>query len=567
MNVQMPDGTIIADVPDGITQSELLKRYEASKAPVKDATPGKSWFSDLSAAARAVGFPKVAAVAESIGQGLSTDQRGIGQVLGRFIPGIAEQQAQDDQRLVVLRREAGLDGFDAGKFAGSMMSPVSVAAAGSPVNPAWRYLARPGAMEAVKRGVVQGAVLGGTSPVEGGDGMSGGDFATAKAQQMGLGAALGAAGNVAGELVSRPGAAVAGGGNREAQRILQEAGQAGYVFPPNMIAENGKGTFLQSLSGKIKTAQAASDKNQEVTNRLVRTALGMQAGESITGDALQAIRRDAGQAYKAIQNSGITVAPDESFLRAVSGIGAGEERLAKAFPMAANQSILGLRSTLAQAQEAPVSTALEAVKRYRADAAALFDVAGRANKPGAQAEATAMRAAADAIEDLIGRSLQAQGKGDLVPAFEAARVLIAKSHTVEKAIDGAGNITASKLVDAAKKGKTSGELELIGKVASAFPKAVQNPTKLGGTLANSPLDWVSAGGMGVLGSALGGSPAALLGAGAMLSRPLARNYILSPSMQKQMLEQGINRGLLRSPAIVPQLSGASMGLLGAGLAP
>ena len=41
MNVQMPDGTIISDVPDGTTQSELLaryNRYQVAQLPDKDAT-------------------------------------------------------------------------------------------------------------------------------------------------------------------------------------------------------------------------------------------------------------------------------------------------------------------------------------------------------------------------------------------------------------------------------------------------------------------------------------------------------------------------------------------------
>ena len=39
MNVEMPDGTIIADVPEGITRSELLRRYKAMAAPMPVEAP------------------------------------------------------------------------------------------------------------------------------------------------------------------------------------------------------------------------------------------------------------------------------------------------------------------------------------------------------------------------------------------------------------------------------------------------------------------------------------------------------------------------------------------------
>ena len=37
MNVKMPDGTVVQNVPDGITQEDLLSRYEASKQPAAKA--------------------------------------------------------------------------------------------------------------------------------------------------------------------------------------------------------------------------------------------------------------------------------------------------------------------------------------------------------------------------------------------------------------------------------------------------------------------------------------------------------------------------------------------------
>jgi hypothetical protein len=37
IDVQMPDGTIISGVPDNVTQSDLLKRYQAYTPPAQNA--------------------------------------------------------------------------------------------------------------------------------------------------------------------------------------------------------------------------------------------------------------------------------------------------------------------------------------------------------------------------------------------------------------------------------------------------------------------------------------------------------------------------------------------------
>ena len=115
--------------------------------------------------------------------------------------------------------------------------------------------------------------------------------------------------------------------------------------------------------------------------------------------------------------------------------------------------------------------------------------------------------------------------------FREARQLIAKTYSVEKALNPAtGTVNAANLAAQLKKGKPlSTELKDIAEFNLQFPKATQTTEAMGSLPQLSPLDFAT----GIIaGSNTGG-----VGAGAMLARPIARSMALSPMVQNRLIQQ------------------------------
>ena len=343
----------------------------------------------------------------------------------------------------------------------------------------------------------------------------------------GLGDTLGNA------LTSRLTAKTAAGETAAAQSATRDATfaagrDAGYVVPPATMNQGIVPSVLEGIGGKIKTSQSAAVKNQNVTNALARKAVGAADDVPLTAETLQGIRDTAGKAYEAVKQSG-PVQADAAYTTAIQKLGSGT--LAQEFPELANGEI----ATLSKALDKPgfsADSAVELLKQLRFD--------GYANKalqdPAKKALGKAQIDAATAVESLVDRNLQAAGKGDVLQAFQDARTLIAKTHTVEKSLNGGtGNVIAGKLAQQVAKGKPlSGELQQIGEFAQAFPKATQEINT--STPMFTPLDMVSAS----VGAGSGNPIMMALAA----SRPVARAASLNPLMQGFLANPQYGPGLL-----------------------
>ena len=298
---------------------------------------------------------------------------------------------------------------------------------------------------------------------------------------------------------------------------LKDAQQAGLVVPPSSSNPSTANRLIESLGGKMATQQDASMKNQVLANQLANLSLGRPQGAMLTEDALQTVRTNAfNQAYKPVRGIG-TLRLDSKFEKALDDATATVDKVAKQYPKLANtqlsETIQSLMSTAIDSD-----TAVDTIQLLR-------DRAKDAYRQGDTEGGKAYKSVAKAFEDAIERSLERRGKdaAKILTDFREGRKLIAKTHSVEDALNGGtGNVSIRKLSQQLSKGKPlSGELEMLGRFGQAFPKAAQEIT-------DSPVNHLDmAFSAGVAG--LSGQPAALA---FPFTRQGARQFLLSNQGQK-----------------------------------
>lgn len=328
------------------------------------------------------------------------------------------------------------------------------------------------------------------------------------------GALIGGAAPSVIQAAGKIGSAIGGAARRQAadpQRLnLARALQSeGYVIPPSDIQPQG--LLMEAaggLSGKIKTAQEASARNAGVTGSLARRELGLADDVPLTVETLDAVRSKAGQAYQAIASLG--------------KMPAGRQAL----PSGVNVRSFSDPLTMAPKSEVDASELVRAWKQANHDATGYYRAYGRDANPDTLAKAKAAAGEAKQIDDFLASSLKAMGATDLLDALKAARIQIAKTYTVEKALNGTtGEVSAQALAKELAKGKPlSGGLLTAAKAGQAFPKATQALKEAPKDI--SPLDWAATTWTLLTTS---GNPLSLAMLGA---RPAARNMLLSNPVQQ-----------------------------------
>ncbi len=304
------------------------------------------------------------------------------------------------------------------------------------------------------------------------------------------------------------------------QQTLNDSMDAGYVVPPSHAKPGIVNNLLEGVAGKISTAQKAAIKNQDITNNLARKSLGLADDVPITKDTLKTIRDEAGVVYEQAKNMG-TFTTDKQFKSDLLNASKSGTALAKELPELFDPKI-GKLATAFDKPNISAAATVEAIKELRAQANDNFltnPAMGRAQKN-----------IANALEKLMERNIQGKAGPEFLQKFRDARTRIAKTYTVEKALnDSTGNVSTPKLARELNKGKPlSGELETAARFGSAFPRAAQEVTSSMPGI--SPLD-VAASSMV---SASAGNPGFL----AMLSgRPLVRSMLLSKWYQNSMRPQ------------------------------
>jgi hypothetical protein len=367
--------------------------------------------------------------------------------------------------------------------------------------------------------IVQGAALGATSglmtPTNTGE--TGSELYQNVGQNVALGTVLGGAIPAAGQLPSML------RGKQPSQQMVDaitKARDLGYVIPPTQANPSALNRFMEGVAGKISTAQNASARNQEITNKLAAKALGLADDTAITPQVLADLRSTAGDAYKNLGLSG-QVITDKSYLNALDDIAKPFVVASKGFPNATPSPVLDLVESL-KSPSFDATAAIEKVRQLRTAADDAF-------RSGNTDVARASKSAATAIENALEGHLSKTNQTDLLNKFRDARQLIAKTYSVEKAANPTtGTIDAKKLAAQLQRGKPlSKELKDIAQFSQAFPKASQTTEAMGSLPQLSPLDYAA--------GLIGGVSTGGAGAGAILARPALRAIALSSPVQNRLL--------------------------------
>lgn len=418
------------------------------------------------------------------------------------------QLAQNLDKQADVYYEANPVSYGAGRVAGAI-APASAITKGAGMIPSF---ARANPM-------VQGAVLGATSGVmtPTNTGETGADLYGNVAQNVALGTALGGAIPAAGQLSN-----MLRGKQPSPQMVdaITKARELGYVIPPTQANPSMLNRFMEGVAGKISTAQNASAKNQEITNKLAAKSLGLPEDTVITPQVLSSLRETAGNAYTNLGLAG-QVITDKSYINALDDIAKPFIVAAKGFPDSPPSPVINLVQSL-KSPSFDATAAIEKVRQLRTAADDAF-------KNGNTDIARASKKSAEAIENALETHLFKTDQVDLLNKFRDARQVIAKTYSVEKAANTTtGTIDAKKLASQLQRGKPlSAELKSIAQFSQAFPKASQTPEAMGSLAQLSPLDYAA--------GLYGGISTGGAGAGAILARPALRAAALSQPVQNRLI--------------------------------
>lgn len=310
-------------------------------------------------------------------------------------------------------------------------------------------------------------------------------------------------------------------------QVLAEARAAGYVIPPSKVNSSFVNNVLESIAGKAATAQEAAARNQEITNALVRKAIGAPPEAPLTESMLRQIRKEAAAPYEEISQMALQGKKDLDTLK--------KNRFTVSDPHE-REVLMNDPETVKEMSELAIRAGadVEALKRARYEANAQYTFHRRSGDPKALARARTAEELAGRLEDKIEEAAVVVGRPELVDQLRAARVRIAKAHQVEQALNlSDANVSAPILGRSFDKGAPlNGPLKTVAQFQQAFPAFARE----GATVPApgvSKLNFVTSLGLGAGGYAAAG-PTGLLAATIPLMDGPMRKLVLSPSYQRIM---------------------------------
>jgi len=307
----------------------------------------------------------------------------------------------------------------------------------------------------------------------------------------------------------------------QAQLVAERAIAQGATLPPTQVNPSMLNRLIEGISGKQQTSQIASVKNQQLINEQARKALNLAPDVEITPQVLQQFRAEKGLAYDALR-SNPTYYSDKQFFADLNKETARLQSM-KSLDVATELKLLdNLKQMNFNGDEL-----VESIKRLR-------DSAQANSSPLANARdkdlGRAQKFAAQQLEALAERNLKNFNQPDVMKNFQQARQDIAKSYTIEKALNATtGNVSGADLGNLARQGKiVPAELQTLANAAGAYPTAFQNVARIGSVPGFSPVDI----GTAAIASAAAANPAIMISAA---TRPTLRSIAVNPMYQRNML--------------------------------
>lgn len=483
MDVRLPDGTVLQNIPDGMSKAELSQKLQANGMGHMLVSPEIA-NDPISQGAKnfAKDMPVGQQVLAGTGKAYADIGRGASQLVGAGPSGaeVSEQRRLDQP---LMRTAGGVTGNVAGNI--TALAPLALV---------------PGANTIAGAGAL-GATMGALQPTEStGERLTnmGKGFALSSGTQAVANKGAAALGERAARLEQE--AATKAAQNKVRDETLKVGREAGYVVPPSVVNPSTANRVLESVAGKAAVGQSAALKNQTVTDALARRAAGLPEDQALSTQALKGARGAAAGPYKE--------------LTAIS-------------PQAAAD--------------------MEALKQARIESKLNWQYYSRSGAPDAYKAAKQADATAAQLETSLENAATSIGRSDLVPAMREARIKIAKIHDVEKAVNvGTGGVDASVIGRMMDKGAPlTGELGTIGRFQQAFPSYMREGSGIPTPQVSKTAALVSAlmggGGAAAIGPAGAGAaavpfvvpPAALATA---LSKPY-QNLMGNPKYPKGALTQ------------------------------
>lgn len=296
------------------------------------------------------------------------------------------------------------------------------------------------------------------------------------------------------------------------------ARRSGFSIPPSEYGGT-IGKTLQSVSGKAKVEREFSHKNVDNATARAKIELDIPDESPLDVRTLEHIRDEAGRAYESLAKTGVMKA-DDPYINQVINAGKKLNQIAEDFPQAVSPEIDRLKGAYLE-PEFTARGAIDATRQLRKDASQNL----KNYDPEKNALGLVQREIADALEERMLRHAESIGQADLVQKFVEARRKIAKTYSVEDALNHTtGKISPSRLARQLDAGRPiSGELKIIAESAKAFPRVFQDVEKFGKEGPFSPIDYF----VGAAGALQ--NPAL---AGAVVARPAIRAALGSKPYQK-----------------------------------